>query len=58
MTCSDFSALAWFLTIAAIFSLLVIELTLMIANPIAAYGIGVGLDFAIDWLVDQSPDCH
>ncbi|MCC7516576.1 MAG: hypothetical protein IT470_04465 [Pseudomonadales bacterium] len=55
--CKNFEALAIFLAITTILSILMVELTIMIANPIAAFAVGVGMDLALDWFVAQSPDC-
>lgn len=40
-----------------IISILMVELVMMIANPLAALAVGFTLDLAFDWLVDQSPQC-
>lgn len=58
MVCKDFGAIAWFMTLMAVFSLLIVEITMSIYNPLAGFVIGTGVDLAVDWLISQTPDCH
>jgi len=57
VSCTSLEAVIWVVSLLAILSLIVVDLTLALTNPIAAYGAGVALDYASDWLINQSPDC-
>lgn len=47
-----------FLTLATILALVVVEITLMLTNPLAALIVGILLDQAISALVDVSGNCQ
>jgi hypothetical protein len=58
LNCNGFDAIAYILTVTAIFSLLLTELSLVLFNPIAAFAISVGSSLASTWLINQTPDCR
>jgi hypothetical protein len=57
LKCNNIGAIIIFLTVSTILSILIVEVAMMIANPLAALAVGFTLDLAFDWLVDQSPQC-
>jgi hypothetical protein len=55
---SSFSAIAFFMVLSTIGVLLLAQLVTSISNPIAAFGIGLALDQATNWLMDQTAECQ
>ena len=56
--CGNLGPVLIALTLITIALILAVELVTMIANPLAAFVVGVAVDQTIDWLFEQSQDCQ
>jgi hypothetical protein len=58
LKCSEFDAIAFVVTAAALLSILAAETALLFANPVAAFGVGYLVGATLDWLIEQTPKCE
>jgi hypothetical protein len=54
---NSIGAIIFFITLTTMLTALVVQVTLAVANPLAAFGVGLVLDQLSDWLISQTPDC-
>jgi len=51
------SAVVVFITTMSIFSLLVVDFASNLTNPLVGLGVGLIVNYSIDWLIGQTEDC-